>query len=147
MTWSWIYEAGLAGTLRYNVAVLRTDSHTAGPMEITQRVVGEVTVLDLAGRMTRNDGYGAVKARVTELLGQSVGSFVLNLTDVPYLDSTCVGELVSAFITVRNKGGKLKLFGATGRIRKLLTVAKLDTVFEVFESEAAAVASFVRPTP
>ncbi len=113
-------------------------------MTITTRVVGHVTVLDLDGRMTRDEGYGAVKAQAVELLGQERTNFLLNLTDVPYMDSTCVGELVSAFITVRNKGGTLKLFGASGRLSELLTIAKLDTVFEVFETETAALESFAR---
>lgn len=113
-------------------------------MTITTRVVGQVTVLHIDGRMTRNEGYGGVKAQAVELLGQERIHFLLNLTDVPYMDSTCVGELVSAFIAVRNKGRTLKLCGASGRLSGLLTVAKLDTVFEIFEIEAAALDRFAR---
>lgn len=113
-------------------------------MTISTRVVGQVTVLDLDGRMTRNEGHGGVKARAVELLGQERTSLLLNLTDVPYMDSTCVGELVNAFITVRNKGGMLKLYGMSGRLSELLTMTKLDTVFEIFETEATALESFAR---
>ena len=112
-------------------------------MEITQRAVGVVTVLDFKGRMTRNDDYGVAKERITALLTEGPTEFVLNHADVPYMDSTSVGELVSPCITVRNKGGGgIKLYGATGRIKELLTIAKLDTLFEVFDTEAAALDSF-----
>ena len=113
-------------------------------MEIKERRVDGVTILDTNGRMTRNDGYGTVKERVGKLLEQGHKSILVNLSDVPYMDSTCVGELVSAFITVRNKGGRLKLYGATGRIKDLFTIAKLDSVFDVFDTEAAAIGSFSR---
>ena len=111
-------------------------------MNISERTAGDVRILDTNGRLTRNEGYGAVKKTVGELLANGHSQLLLNLSDVPYMDSTCFGELVSACITVRNQGGILKLVGAADRIKELLTVAKLDTVFEVFNTEEAALASF-----
>ena len=111
-------------------------------MRIKERTVGQVTILDADGRMTRNEGYGVVKKRVGELLAGGHNQLLLNLAAVPYMDSTCVGELVSAFITVRNGGGTLKFMGAMGRLRELLSIAKLDTVFELFDTETTALESF-----
>ena len=111
-------------------------------MQVQERHSGNLTILDFEGRLTRNEGYGSVKQQIGELLADGHRQFLLNLAKVPYMDSTCVGELVSAFITVRNNGGILKLSEPTERIRELLSVAKLDTVFEVYDSESAAIQSF-----
>ena len=111
-------------------------------MQITERTVGEVTVLDAQGRMALNDGNGVVKQHVAELLAAGRRQLVLDLGEVPYMDSTCVGELVSAFLTTRTQGGMLKFSGVTGRLAELFAVAKLDTVFELFETDVAAVKSF-----
>ena len=111
-------------------------------MRIDERAVGDVTVLTVQGRMTRNDGYGSVKQRVGELLAAGRRQLVLDLGHVRYMDSTCIGELVSAFLTTRSQGGTLKFTGVSDRIAELLTVAKLDTVFEVFETDTAALQSF-----
>ena len=112
------------------------------PMRITERASGPVTILDLTGRLTRDDGYGTLKPRVSELVAAGKRKLLLNLSDVPYLDSSGVGELVSCFISVRNHGGVLKVFAPTKRVKALLAVAKLDTVFEVFEDEPTAINSF-----
>ena len=114
-------------------------------MQITERHIGSLTILDANGQMTRDDGYGAIKQRVSALLGDRHRHLLLNLKDVPYMDSSSVGELVGAFITVRNHDGVLKLAGPTQRISELLSVAKLDTVFEVYNSEPDAVQSFSSP--
>ena len=111
-------------------------------MQITEHHIGSLTILDVDGRMTRNDGYGSIKQHVSTLLADGHRQVLLNLKDVAYMDSTSVGELVSAFITVRNNDGILKLVGPTPRISELLSVAKLDTVFEVYDSETDAVRSF-----
>ena len=107
-------------------------------MRITQRTVGSITIPDLAGRMTRNDGYGEIRATVSPLLKEGNALFLLNLADVSYMDSTCVGELVSVFITVRNYKGALKLVNLTKRMRELFEIAKLGQVFELFNDEADA---------
>ena len=111
-------------------------------MQIEEHTVGGVTILKLSGRMTRNEGYGLLKDKINSLVHQGRERLVLSLADVPYMDSTCVGELVSAFVTVRNKGGKLKLLSPTRRIQELLVTAKLSDVFETFQSEQEAVGSF-----
>lgn len=111
-------------------------------MQITERTSGDVTILDLDGRMTRHDGYGLLKPRVGELTAAGRNALLLNLRGVPYLDSSGVGELVSVFISVRNHGGVLKILGPSERVAHLLAVAKLDTVFEIFDAETAALASF-----
>ena len=111
-------------------------------MRITQRTEGPVTVLDLTGRLTRNDGYGQIRATVNPLLTQGLTQFLLNLAGVPYMDSTGIGELVSVFITVRNHKGSLKLVGLTDHTQELFEVAKLVQVFEVFDDEADALQSF-----
>ena len=111
-------------------------------MRIDERAVGEVTILVVQGRMTLNAGHGSVKHRVGELLAAGRRQLVLDLGHVPYMDSTCVGELVTAFLAARHQGGTLKFTGVSGRIAELLTVAKLDTVFEVFETDTAALQSF-----
>ena len=111
-------------------------------MRITERAVGSVTVLDATGRMTVTDGHGMVRELVGELLAAGRRQLVLNLSEVPYMDSACVGELVGAFLTTRNQGGTLKFAGITGPIAQLLTVAKLNTVFELFDTDRAALDSF-----
>ena len=111
-------------------------------MRIKHRTAGSVTILDLNGRMTRSDGYGEIRAALNPLLKQGHTQFLLNLADVPYMDSTGIGELVSVFITVRNHKGTLKLVTLTDRMRELFAVAKLMQVFDVFDDEADALQSF-----
>jgi anti-sigma B factor antagonist len=111
-------------------------------MRMKQRTSGPVTILDLDGRLTRDDGYGEVKAAIGPLLKQGHAQLLLNMTNVPYMDSSGIGELVSAFITTRNHHGKLKLLNLTDRMRELFEVAKLVHVFEIFDDEAEALQSF-----
>ena len=111
-------------------------------MRIKHRTAGSVTILDLNGRMTRSDGYGEIRAALNPLLKQRQTQFLLNLADVPYMDSTGIGELVSVFITVRNHKGTLKLVTFTDRMRELFAVVKLMQVFDVFDEEADALQSF-----
>ena len=111
-------------------------------MRIIERAVGEVTILDATGRMTVTEGHGLVRQRVNSQLASGQRQFVLNLSEVSYMDSACVGELVGAYLTTRNQGGTLKFAGVTGPIAQLFTVAKLDTVFELFDTDDAALESF-----
>ncbi len=111
-------------------------------MRIKHRTVGSVIVLDLNGRLTRNDGSGEIRAALSALLKQGHTQFLLNLADVPYMDSTGIGELVSVFITVRNHKGTLRLVNLTERVRELFEVAQLTQVFELFNGEADALQSF-----
>ena len=110
-------------------------------MQIEQRAVGDVTVLDLKGRVTLGEGDELLKDKVNSLLNQGLKKIVLNLADVPYIDSAGLGEIVRTYTTVSRQGGSLKLLNLTKRITDLLSITKLLTVFETFESESDAVRS------
>ena len=110
-------------------------------MQLEERVVGDVVVLAPSGRLTRNENFGAVKDRLQALVQEGRKKLVLNLAAVSYMDSTCVGELVSGLVTVRNNGGALYLASPTSRVERLLTVARLTSVFQICQSEQEAVLS------
>jgi anti-sigma B factor antagonist len=109
---------------------------------LTSRKVGDVTVIDAAGRITLGEGSSIFRDTIRGHASKGDKKLLLNLADVSYIDSSGIGELVSAFTTVTNQGGQLKLLNLTKRIQDLLQITKLYTVFEVFEDEAAAVRSF-----
>jgi len=112
-------------------------------MHIDERTVGEgVVVLDIKGRVTLGEGDEILKNAVNGVLARGQKKIVLNLADVPYIDSAGLGEIVRTFTTVSRQGGSLKLLNLTKRISDLLAITKLLTVFETFESEADAVQSF-----
>ena len=111
-------------------------------MQIEERGVGDVVVLDLKGRITMGDGDLLLKDKVNSLVNQGHRKIVLNLAEVPYVDSAGLGEIVRTYTTVSRQGGSLKLFNLTNRITDLLSITKLLTVFETFESEKDAVRSF-----
>jgi anti-sigma B factor antagonist len=111
-------------------------------MQIEQRAVGDVVVLDLKGRVTLGEGDELLKDKVNSLLQQNSKKIVLNLAEVPYIDSAGLGEIVRTYTTVSRQGGSLKLLNLTKRITDLLSITKLLTVFETFESENDAVRSF-----
>jgi anti-sigma B factor antagonist len=111
-------------------------------MHIDERVVGDVTVLDLKGKITLGDGDEALKDKVHSLLNQDRKRILLNLADVPYIDSAGLGAVVRTYTTVSRDGGKLKLINLTKRITDLLAITKLLTVFETYESEQDALNSF-----
>jgi len=111
-------------------------------VKLTVRQVGDVCVVDAVGRLTLGEGSSTFRDTIRNLVGQGNKKIVLNLGDVTYIDSSGIGELVSAFTTVTNQGGRLKLLNLTKRVQDLLQITKLYTVFEVFDDEAAAVASF-----
>jgi anti-sigma B factor antagonist len=111
-------------------------------MEIVERTVNEVTVLDLKGKMTLGEGDELLKDKINSLLADGKKKLVLNLEGVPYIDSAGLGEIVRTFTTVSRQGGKLKLLNLTKRIEDLLSITKLLTVFETFESEPEAIKSF-----
>jgi len=102
-----------------------------------------VTVVDAVGRITLGEGSSALRDTIRELVGKGQKKVLLNLAEVSYIDSSGIGELVSGFTTVTNQGGQLKLLGLTKRVRDLLQITKLYTVFDVHETEASAVRSFV----
>jgi anti-sigma B factor antagonist len=113
-------------------------------MKATSRRVDGVTILDLSGRITLGEGSVVLRDQIRDLLSKSEKKILLNLGDVTYIDSSGIGELVSAFTTVRNQGGELKLLNLTKKVHDLLQITKLYTVFDVKDDEASAVKAFAR---
>ena len=111
-------------------------------MQIEERKVGDVVVLDLKGKITLGEGDELLKDKVNSLVNQGHKKIVLNLADVPYIDSAGLGEVVRTYTTVSRQGGSLKLLNLTKRITDLLAITKLLTVFETFDTESDAVKSF-----
>lgn len=111
-------------------------------MDITERTVGDVTILDISGKMTLDGGVEALRQAIVQLLEGGRQKLVLNLEDVPYIDSAGLGEVVRTYTTVSKQGGSLKLLNLTRRIEDLLSITKLLTVFDTFDAEADAVRSF-----
>ncbi|GAB4404825.1 MAG: STAS domain-containing protein [Bryobacter sp.] len=109
---------------------------------LNTRQVGDVTVIDAAGRITLGEGSSTFRDSIKDLVAKENKKILLNLSEVNYIDSSGIGELVSGFTTVSNSGGKLKLLGLTKRVQDLLQITKLYTVFEVFDDEATALSSF-----
>jgi len=114
-------------------------------MEIQERAVGEVTILDLSGKLVLGDGAGLLKDKVNSLAFQGRRHILLNLGNVSYVDSAGLGELVASYTTVARQRGDIKLLNLTKRAHDLLIITKLVTVFDVFESETDAVNSFTSP--
>jgi anti-sigma B factor antagonist len=112
-------------------------------VKLTTRQVGDVSVIDAVGRITLGEGSSVFRETLRELMAKGHKKILLNLADVSYIDSSGIGELVSGFTTVTNQGGQLKLLNLNKRVKDLLQITKLYTVFEVFEDEATAVRSFV----
>ena len=111
-------------------------------VKITNRQVGDVTVIDASGRITLGEGSSTVRDTIRDLTAKGNKKLLLNLGDVTYIDSSGIGELVSGFTSVTNQGGQLKLLNLTKRVQELLQITKLYTVFEVFDDEAKAVRSY-----
>jgi anti-sigma B factor antagonist len=109
---------------------------------LTTRQAGDVRVVDVAGKITLGDGSSALRRLLQDELAQGNKKILLNLRNVSYIDSSGIGELVSGFTTVANQGGTLKLLGLTHRIKDLLQITKLYTIFDVYEDEAHAIDSF-----
>jgi len=111
-------------------------------MKIATRTIGDVRILDCSGKITLGEGTMAVRNAVRDALKGDGKKIILNLADVNYIDSSGIGELVSSYTTVTNGGGQLKLLNLTKKIQELLAITKLLTVFQVFENEQQALASF-----
>lgn len=111
-------------------------------MQIDERTVGEVTILDLKGKITLNEGDEVLKDKINSLIMQGKKRILLNLAEVPYIDSAGLGEIVRTYTTVSRQGGQLKLVNLTKRITDLLMITKLLTVFETFEVEQDAIKSY-----
>ncbi len=113
-------------------------------MKVSTRQVDGITILDLSGRITLGEGSVTVRDAIRDLLNKGEKHILLNLGDVSYLDSSGLGELVSAYTSVKNAGGELKLLNLTKKVQDLLQITKLYTVFDVKDDEASAVASFTK---
>ena len=111
-------------------------------IKLSTRQVDGVTILDLSGRITLGEGSVQLRDAIRDLLAKGQKKILLNLADVNYIDSSGIGELVSAFTTTKNQGGELKLLNLTKKVNDLLQITKLYTVFDVKDDEASAVKSF-----
>ncbi len=111
-------------------------------MDMRERRVGAVTVLDLGGRLTLGEESVRLKDKINSMLHQGIKNILINLGDVTYIDSTGLGELVSSFTSVRRHEGRLKLFNLGKRSKDLLVMTKLIMVFDTYDTEADALASF-----
>ena len=111
-------------------------------MTIEERRAGDVTILVLTGKLTIGGGHELLKDKIADVIRQGNDKLLLNLTEVPYVDSAGLGELVRTYTAVNRKGGQLKLQGLAKRIRDQLRLTKLLTVFDIVETEQAALDSF-----
>ena len=111
-------------------------------INISERQAGDVTILDLEGKVTIGEGSVALRSAIRRLLGEGKNKILLNLAGVGYVDSSGIGELVSSFTAVKKEGGSLKLLKLTQKIQDLLAITKLLTVFDVYDDEGQALSSY-----
>jgi len=111
-------------------------------LNIRERQAGDVTVLDMDGRITIGEGSVSMRSAIRRLLEEGKKKILLNLGGVGYIDSSGIGELVSSFTTINREGGQLKLMNLTQKINELMVITKLATVFDTYDDEAAALNSF-----
>lgn len=111
-------------------------------MEIKERVVDSVSILDLTGKIVLGEGDGQVRDRIKDLLADGQRKILLNLAEISYIDSAGLGALISSYTTTKREGGQLKLVNLTKRVQDLLAITKLITVFDTYEDEQVALDSF-----
>ena len=111
-------------------------------MTVHERWIGDVTILDIDGRITVQDGADSFRDVIRQLVRQGRVKLVVNFHDVAYIDSTALGEIIRAYTSVTRKGGTLKLLNVTARVHELLMITRLLSVFDLFDAEAEAVKSF-----
>jgi anti-sigma B factor antagonist len=111
-------------------------------MKIDERSVGDVKILDISGRITFTQGDEILKDKIHSIVHQGHTKILVNLAGVDYVDSAGLGELVGAYTTVTRAGGAMKLLNLTKKMRDLLAITKLLTVFETFDSEQEGTKSF-----
>lgn len=111
-------------------------------VKLKTRKSGDVTIVDVSGRVTLGEGSSAIAETLRDLAAKGDKKILLNLSDVSYIDSTGIGELVAGFTSAANSGGNVKLLGVTRHVKDVLQISKLYTVFEAFDDEAQAVQSF-----
>jgi len=110
-------------------------------MQIEERVVDDVTILDLKGKMTLGEGDELLKDKIASMVSQGKKKILLNLESVPYIDSAGLGEIVRTYTSISRQGGRLKLLNVSKRIQDLLVITKLITIFDSYDGEAEAVKS------
>ena len=111
-------------------------------LTIASREVDGVTVIDCSGRITLGEGSVQLREAIRDVIGKGTKNILLNLGDVNYIDSSGLGELVSAFTTAKNQSATMKLLNLTKKVHDLLQLTKLYTVFDIYDDEAHAVSSF-----
>ncbi len=111
-------------------------------LNIMERQVGDITILDMNGKITIGEGSVALRSAIRRLLEEGKKKILLNLAGVGYIDSSGIGELVSSYTAINNAGGQLKLLSLTQKLQDLLAITKLLTVFETYDDEEEAKASF-----
>jgi len=111
-------------------------------MKVKTRQVDGVTILDLSGRITLGEGSVTLRDSVRDLVAKGTKHILLNLGDISYIDSSGIGELVSAFTSVKNSGGELKLLNLTKKVHDLLQITKLYTIFDIWDNETSAITAF-----
>ncbi len=111
-------------------------------LNISERQAGDITILDMNGKVTIGEGSVALRTTIRRLLGEGKKKIILNLSGVGYVDSSGIGEFVSSFTAVNKEDGSLKLLNLTQKIQDLLAITKLLTVFDVYENEGEALSSF-----
>jgi anti-sigma B factor antagonist len=111
-------------------------------LTIASRAVDGVNVLDLSGRITLGEGSVQLRDAIRELIGKGQKNILLNLGDVNYIDSSGLGELVSAYTTAKNQGASLRLLNLTKKVKDVLQLTKLYTVFDIYDDEASAIGSY-----
>jgi anti-sigma B factor antagonist len=116
-------------------------------MDITERTVDGITILDLSGKLTIGEGAQLLKDKSESLVFQGRNKVIVNLTAVPYIDSGGLGQLVACYTTLAKAGGRLKLLGVSARNHDLLSITKLVSVFDTFDTERDAIESYAAATP
>lgn len=116
-------------------------------MQIVERVMNDVVILDLSGKMTLGEGDEKLKNKIHDLITRSETMVILNMADVPYIDSSGLMEISRSYTTLARYGGLLKLLNIGQRVKNLLAITKLDRVFEIFDNEEKAVRSFEQVVP
>jgi anti-sigma B factor antagonist len=118
------------------------ESSIMAELNIRERQAGDITVLDMDGRITIGEGSVALRSAVRRLLEEGKKNILLNLAGVGYIDSSGIGELVSSYTAINKEGGQLKLLSLTQKLQDLLTITKLLTVFDAYDTEADALSNF-----
>jgi anti-sigma B factor antagonist len=113
-------------------------------IQATCRQINDVAIVDFSGKITLGDGSALLRKTIRELVDNGQKKIIISLYDVDYIDSSGIGELVSAFTTVKNSGGELKLLNLTKKVHDLLQITKLYTVFDIKDDEATAISAFTK---